>query len=318
MTRAATVIAVIALAGAAVVYSAAAGPGDEAVRAIELPQYQSNLPNGPGQQAFAAACLSCHSASYVTMQPTMPAAKWEETVRKMIKVYAAPMTEEQVPQVVAYIMATKEAGATASWESGAAAPARVRTIKPAPGDRERGAVLFAQNCASCHGPRGAGDGPTAATQLPPPSDLTAALYTPQLLADAICNGVRATAMPAYPTLSDDDVRALVTHTRQLSATASQGEKPARPTDEAKRLFAQNCVTCHGANGAGDGIAAPASPRPPANFRLKQPSAAQAAKIIADGVPGTTMPQWRTKLTDPQRQLLVDYVRSLYVEPQPAP
>ena len=36
-----------------------------------------------------------------------------------------------------------------------------------------GESLFAQNCASCHGPEGHGDGPAGANLQPPPADLTA-------------------------------------------------------------------------------------------------------------------------------------------------
>src|ERR1051325_729480 len=77
---------------------------DSAVHAIELPRYQPNLPAAPERDVFAVACLSCHSARYVTMQPPMTAAKWEESVRKMIKTFGAPITEQQVPQIVQYIM----------------------------------------------------------------------------------------------------------------------------------------------------------------------------------------------------------------------
>jgi mono/diheme cytochrome c family protein len=37
-----------------------------------------------------------------------------------------------------------------------------------------GEALFLQNCSSCHGPDGHGDGPAAKDRQPPPADLTAA------------------------------------------------------------------------------------------------------------------------------------------------
>src|SRR5262249_58434235 len=36
-----------------------------------------------------------------------------------------------------------------------------------------GAALYAQDCATCHGPSGAGDGPAARAMSPPPPDLRA-------------------------------------------------------------------------------------------------------------------------------------------------
>lgn len=41
------------------------------------------------------------------------------------------------------------------------------------GDPARGADLFAQNCAACHGPEATGDGPMAGALSNPPADLTA-------------------------------------------------------------------------------------------------------------------------------------------------
>src|SRR6187397_1251971 len=72
-------------------------PKSSTVHTIALPRFQSNLPEGPGREAFASSCLSCHSARYISIQPPLTAAKWEESVRKMMKTYAAPIAEEQVP-----------------------------------------------------------------------------------------------------------------------------------------------------------------------------------------------------------------------------
>lgn len=43
--------------------------------------------------------------------------------------------------------------------------------EPAAAEGDRGAVVFATYCASCHGPDGRGDGPAAAALKPPPVDL---------------------------------------------------------------------------------------------------------------------------------------------------
>jgi mono/diheme cytochrome c family protein len=290
------------------------------VRRIELPHYQSNLPDGPGREAFAVACLACHSSSYITMQPPQSAAKWEEAVRKMVKVYAAPITEDQVGPVAQYIAAVKEAGQGDLTESLVPRPAqKQRVVKVATdeatraADAKRGETLFAANCASCHGPRGAGDGLAAKTQLPPPTDLTSHHYGTDALCAAITRGVPATAMPGYPDLSDDDLRALVTFTQQLASPDAKSN--ARPApDSAKTLYAQNCQGCHGSSGAGDGAFAPTAPRPPASFRDVRPSRERALHAIAEGVPATTMLSWKSKLNETQRAELADYVRSLFTEP----
>src|SRR5437016_13853638 len=94
--------------------TASAPPASE-VRQISLPIYQANLPPAPGREVFAVACLSCHSERYISMQPPMIAAKWEESVRKMMKTYAAPVAEDQVAVIVQYVLATKESGMASGW-----------------------------------------------------------------------------------------------------------------------------------------------------------------------------------------------------------
>jgi mono/diheme cytochrome c family protein len=244
----------------------------------------------------------------------------------MAKVYAAPIAPEQIPQIVQYMMATKEAGNSDLQDTLAVAPAvrpRSVTLSPDPeqraADMKIGKSLYAKNCASCHGESGAGDGPSAASQLPRPTDLRSHRFATDALAAAIVGGVPATAMPGFPGLSDDELRAIVTYSRDFphptadAASALSSPPAAGQRAEAETLYAQNCAACHGERGSGDGALAATSPRPPANFKRVQPARPVAATIIAEGVPATTMPPWKHKLNDVQRDALVDYVRSFYVE-----
>lgn len=279
------------------------------LRTITLPRFQANLPEGPGREAFASSCLSCHSARYISIQPPLTAAKWEESVRKMIKTYAAPIAEEQVPQIVQYLMATKEADPN-PWSAMTPvlmASVDTQTLKPS-ADLERGAQVYAQNCASCHGAKGAGDGATANTMLPRPTDLTSNRYSDETLSAALLKGVPATAMPGYSSLPKQDLPAVLAFTKNLGVKKTS---PAAASDEAKALFVKNCIECHGEFGSGDGMTAASLPRPPTNFRAQQPRHDYALRVISEGVAGTAMPAWKTKLSQPQRQLLADYVRTFY-------
>ncbi len=73
-------------------------------------------------------------------------------------------------------------------------------------DLERGARLYAQQCAACHGPEGRGDGPAAAGMDPPPIDFhdreRAGARSLLGLYNAITLGVEGTAMRGYGELSD--------------------------------------------------------------------------------------------------------------------
>jgi mono/diheme cytochrome c family protein len=297
---------------------------DAAVHRIELPHYAPmNLPAGPGRDAFAGGCLSCPSTRYITTQPPLTAAQWEQNVRKMIKTYGAPVTEAQIPQIVQYLLAARESGRRGTWATLAASippDAAVPDITLASDsaarqrDQQRGSKLYAKNCASCHGGQGAGDGIAAPTMLPRPSDLTAGRYSDVLMAQAVRFGVPGTAMPAFPTFGDADLRALVTFTRTLQPAPTPAPATASASAQTKDLYAQNCLNCHGATGAADGIAAAPLARPPASFRAKQPAAARAASVIADGIPGSAMPGWKAKLSDSQRDDLAGYVRTFFDAP----
>jgi mono/diheme cytochrome c family protein len=285
---------------------------------IELPKYQAELPAGEGREAFAAACISCHSTRYITMQPKVSAAKWEESVRKMMKTYGAPVSEQQVPVIVKYLMATKEAGAGAgagSWEVLAVKPGNAKvpavTMTEDADVLKRGAAAYAVNCASCHGTNGAGDGLSAKTLLPRPTDLTGRRYDIGALAEAVYRGVPGTAMPGYAKLSAEDFRAVVVFTRGLGA---KGKGAAVKQSEAgAKVYAQNCAECHGREGKGDGDAAATAARRPANFQMTQPTTEQATKAITEGVAGTTMPQWGAKLSEDERNAAAEYVRGFWRE-----
>ena len=90
--------------------------------------------------------------------------------------------------------------------------------------------------------------------------------------------------------------------------------PTRPPSLATgaKLFAENCASCHGATGAGDGVAAAGLDPPPANFherdRQRQRSLFALYNTLGTGVAGTAMPAF-PQLTSDQRWALAFYVGS---------
>jgi hypothetical protein len=77
------------------------------VRSIVLPVTEIELPPGPHQREFIGACTTCHSARLVLNQPAFPRAKWGEIVKKMVKVYGAPIAAEQEPPLLEYLAAIR-------------------------------------------------------------------------------------------------------------------------------------------------------------------------------------------------------------------
>jgi len=203
-------------------------------------------PMSPFQQQKARAllrdhlpCLGCHEldgtggrtapsltgvggrrgAAYVRAmiedpQATLPGAAMPRT----------PMPASERELVIAFFSqgTTPDASARKLEHAAAAAPR-------APQDGVAPAVLYTKWCSSCHGARGAGDGPNAANlPVPPAVHASAAqmsLRSDDALFDAIAGGGnvmgKSARMPAFgATLSVDEIRALVGYIRTLCACSA--------------------------------------------------------------------------------------------------
>lgn len=102
---------------------------------------------------------------------------------------------------------------------------------PLPRTREtldRGATVYAENCASCHGPTGRGDGEAGRDLSPPPGNLAWLSRMPMVRWDpfmywSVAEGGAqfGTAMPAFKdTLSSDDIWAVIAYVQaRLPQTA---------------------------------------------------------------------------------------------------
>jgi len=137
-----------------------------------------------------------------------------------------------------------------------------------------GYPLYVSQCARCHGVTGRGDGagansPTFSTQ---PRDLRAARFhfvstdngiaSDDDLYRIIYQGLDNTGMPAFADLTNSQILSLIDVLNDFRAGGSEpgrtilvGDPP--PSTEAsvargRSLFAEQCATCHGAAGHGDG------------------------------------------------------------------
>lgn len=75
------------------------------VRSITLPAIRIELKEGEGRVKAETLCNICHSADYITTQPKFPRAQWTATVNKMMKVYGAPISEEDAKIIINYLVA---------------------------------------------------------------------------------------------------------------------------------------------------------------------------------------------------------------------
>ena len=177
-------------------------------------------------------------------------------------------------------------------------------------DERRGGQLYAAKCASCHGPRGAGDGPGAASLVPAPSDLSAHEYTTARVADALWNGVAGTAMQAWRDYPPGDLAAIAGVVQGFHA----GQDAAVPDSLVaigERVYAANCVQCHGQDGRGDGSAAAELTIAPPDFRSQRPTMNQSLRALREGVRGTRMASWTGRLSESEIVAAAAYVRLFF-------
>ncbi|USE77741.1 c-type cytochrome [Cupriavidus gilardii] len=76
---------------------------------VKLPQETAmyKASSLPGYALALQNCMTCHSAQYVSTQPsTSSRAYWDATVRKMKKPFGAPLKEEDIPVIVDYLVKT--------------------------------------------------------------------------------------------------------------------------------------------------------------------------------------------------------------------
>jgi len=93
------------------------------------------------------------------------------------------------------------------------------------------------------------------------------------------------------------------------------------TTAGKQVYVKWCAGCHGDNGAGDGEAAKRMIPPPRDFTgnaLYQirstpsgqlPVDADLLRSIDEGLPGTAMPAWKSRLSDHQRRDVLAYIKT---------
>jgi cytochrome c oxidase cbb3-type subunit 2 len=174
-------------------------------------------------------------------------------------------------------------------------------------DRSRGMRLYARNCASCHGSHGEGDGPGAAGLRPHPANFAAHEYTLDRLSFALWNGVAGAAMPAWRDLPVEDLSALAEIVRGFHSP----DPPEAVTNSGRQVYADHCAQCHGENGNGDGTAADQFPIASTNFRTQRASYDASLRALREGVEGTPMAPWTSRLSDDEISAVAHFVRGFY-------
>ncbi len=114
-------------------------------------------------------------------------------------------------------------------------------MTPNPALMTRGKAIFAQTCASCHGPEGKGDGPAGKGLNPMPRNFTqnAGWKNGTRVEDiykTLNEGIKGSSMVAYTDLSKRDRMALV-HIVQSLGAFDHGASDPKATAALEKLFA---------------------------------------------------------------------------------
>jgi mono/diheme cytochrome c family protein len=215
-----------------------------------------------------------------------------------------------------------------------------------------GRRTYEKYCSQCHGVEGNGQGDAAAHLLPKPRDFTTGKYklrtTPsgQLPTDSdlervIRLGMPYSSMPAWPTLSDAEVAAVVQYIKTFSEDFADPDyapepivlppAPAWSEESASRgrevYGAIGCARCHGEAGRGEGPSAPTlvddkgRPLRPADLTHRWTFRGGATRedifrTFSTGLNGTPMPSYFDSVEEADRWALTDYVYSLGEGDQP--
>ncbi len=135
-----------------------------------------DLPETPRRASLEMAASEIEAAITAKAEPAIVAARSRQLASRLLSAYPVPLAPRSLP------------------------------------DLAKGSKLYLENCASCHGASGNGQGPLARGMTPPPIAFTDIERARQrslfALYQVIGQGLEGTAMPSFAQLSDEDRWAL--------------------------------------------------------------------------------------------------------------
>ena len=109
------------------------------------------------------------------------------------------------------------------------------------------------------------------------------------------------------------IAALAAAVRSFHEPQLEPNIPQNVLDLGARVYAGNCAQCHGPTGGGDGTAISELGIVPANLRGGRPSLGESLRVLRNGVDGTQMAPWTSRLSEAELSAVAYYVRGFYRE-----
>lgn len=143
-----------------------------------------------------------------------------------------------------------------------------------------------------------------------------------IYSENLSNMERQTVPPALPDTTSQNVVQTIKEPETTAPVNLDKMVKATPDliNEGRKIYSTVCVTCHGADGKGDGPAAASLNPHPRNFTSKQnwingPTLSGIYETLQNGIKGSAMVSF-TNYTPEQRFALAHYIRSTFVPNPP--
>jgi mono/diheme cytochrome c family protein len=193
-------------------------------------------------------------------------------------------------------------------------------LPQSPPDAAAGLDVFADRCANCHGPAGEGDGEMASNLPAPPADFSEPAFrrtgVPAEFFNTITNGLLDQGMPPFgPGASSNPISEA--NRWHLVAAVYSLSTATETVEEGQAVYEENCVSCHGAEGTGDGPAAADLETSPPDLSSLSYWFNRSNETVFTSLESGRMPAHDYELSEEERWAVVDYARTFsyaYVDP----
>ncbi len=193
-----------------ILFVSGSGSAFAAAKTIVLPPETAQLKESvhPGYAIAQQKCSICHSADYINLQPPgMNLWQWTKEVTKMQHAYGAPITDDDIKKISAYLATSYGSEKLVTVKTDKAAV--VKPAKPTDSKIDVKTVLTNNACLSCHAIKQKIVGPAYHDVAERYRKNPKALET--VMANIKAGGANkwgTTAMPPFATLSDAELKAL--------------------------------------------------------------------------------------------------------------